>query len=331
MLIGERGFSRGHAWKLPAKEIAARNYNLDCKNPHEVVVNHRYPEVLMQEYLEIARQLAAAQTALKQELMQVAKYADTTRVNLIENRDFGKCSLVKALKGILDRMAVENTIFTKIGYPLRKEQEMIDSTAMREAVVNAVVHNDYSYGGAPKFEFFSDRLEITSMGGLPYGVDSEDFFSGFSVPRNKEIMRVSRDLEIVEQLGSGIPRILKTYGREAFEIRKSLLRVVFHYTIPVSRVKNTSQQAVIPEKASGKTLVDGLVARLADGLAESQRLMLELIAENPRISKRAMAEKIGISTTAIDKNIAALKTKGLLTRIGSNKSGHWKVVADRHE
>ena len=82
-------------------------------------------------------------------------------------------------------MEVENTIFTKIGYPLWEEREMIDSTAMREAVVNAVVHNDYSYGGAPKYEFFSDRLEITSMGGLPDGVDEEDFFSGFSVPRIK--------------------------------------------------------------------------------------------------------------------------------------------------
>jgi ATP-dependent DNA helicase RecG len=79
------------------------------------------------------------------------------------------------------------------------------------------------------FEFFSDRLEITSMGGLPYGVSKDDFFSGFSVPRNKEIMRVFRDLEIVEHLGSGIPRILKTYGKEAFEIRESFLRVVFKY------------------------------------------------------------------------------------------------------
>jgi ATP-dependent DNA helicase RecG len=116
----------------------------------------------------------------------VAKYADTTRVSLIENRDFGRCSLVKALKAILERMDVENTIFTRIGYPLREEREMIDSTAMREAVINAIVHNDYSYGATPKFEFFSDRLEITSMGGLPYGVDEEDFFCGFSVPATRK-------------------------------------------------------------------------------------------------------------------------------------------------
>ncbi|MBF0204516.1 MAG: transcriptional regulator, partial [Desulfamplus sp.] len=52
---------------------------------------------------------------------------------------------------------------------------MINPIAMREAVVNAIVHNDYSNGSVPKFEFFSDRLEITSAGGLPYGLEIDDF------------------------------------------------------------------------------------------------------------------------------------------------------------
>ncbi|OHB60614.1 MAG: hypothetical protein A2Y12_20635 [Planctomycetes bacterium GWF2_42_9] len=59
-----------NAWKISVKELAERNYNLDCKNPHEVEVNHRNPDELMQEYLEIAKKLEAAQNALKQELMQ---------------------------------------------------------------------------------------------------------------------------------------------------------------------------------------------------------------------------------------------------------------------
>jgi predicted HTH transcriptional regulator len=52
----------------------------------------------------------------------------------------------------------------------------------------------------------------------------------------KEIMRVFRDLEIVEHLGSGVPRILKAYGKEAFEIRDSYLRIVFRYATPISEV-----------------------------------------------------------------------------------------------
>jgi predicted HTH transcriptional regulator len=161
---------------------------------------------------------------------QVAKYSGTDRVDLSENRDYGRCSLVKALKSILERVEVENTVFTKITYPLRQETELINSIAVREAIINAVVHNDYSYGSTPKVEFFSDRAEVTSMGGLPYGVTEADFFGGCSVPRNKEIMRVLRDLEIVEHLGSGVPRILKAYGKEAFEIRDSYVRIVFPYT-----------------------------------------------------------------------------------------------------
>jgi type I restriction enzyme M protein len=58
-----------YAWKVSAKELAERNYNLDCKNPYELEVDHGDPEVLMEEYLEIDRQLEAAQNALKQELM----------------------------------------------------------------------------------------------------------------------------------------------------------------------------------------------------------------------------------------------------------------------
>lgn len=57
------------AWKISAKELAERNYNLDCKNPHEVEVNHREPEELMAEYQDIVKQLNAAQLALKTELM----------------------------------------------------------------------------------------------------------------------------------------------------------------------------------------------------------------------------------------------------------------------
>ena len=57
------------AWKVSAKELAERNYNLDCKNPHEVEVDHRDPEELMVEYQQIVHQLEAAQAALKAELM----------------------------------------------------------------------------------------------------------------------------------------------------------------------------------------------------------------------------------------------------------------------
>lgn len=193
------------------------------------------------------------------------------------------------------------------------------------------IHNDYSYGATPKLEFFADRAEVTSMGGLPYGVTEQDFFGGCSVPRNKEIMRVFRDLEIVEHLGSGVPRILKACGKEAFEIRDSYVRIVFRYAKPISMADDASQKNVRLEPGSEQRLVGGLAERLVGGLVESQRRILDLISENPRIPKREMAARIGISTTAIDKNIAALKSKGYLLRFGSAKGGYWQVLEGGHE
>lgn len=223
---------------------------------------------------------------------------------------------------MLNRVEVENTIFTKIGYPLREERELLDSTAMREAIINAAVHNDYSYGATPKLEFFSDRVEITSMGGLPYGVDEEDFFSGFSVPRNKEIMRVFRDLEIVEQLGSGIPRILKAYGKEAFEIRKSLVRVILRFAEPL---QNTPSPVVTPVKTPVKTLVKTLVKTPV----KTPDLILEILAATPTMTLAEVAVKIDKSLSAVERASAKLVQQGKLLHVGPAKGGHWQVLGVR--
>ncbi|MEB3882057.1 hypothetical protein [Lyngbya sp. CCY1209] len=59
-----------HAWKVSAGEIVERNYNLDCKNPHEVEVDHGDPAELMAEFLAISEEVKAVQDALKSELME---------------------------------------------------------------------------------------------------------------------------------------------------------------------------------------------------------------------------------------------------------------------
>lgn len=67
-----------HAWQVSADEITARNYNLDCKNPRQVEIDHGDPEELMQEYQQIVQQLEAAQSALKQELIKALEESKGT-------------------------------------------------------------------------------------------------------------------------------------------------------------------------------------------------------------------------------------------------------------
>lgn len=238
--------------------------------------------------------------------IKVAKYAGTDRVDLIENNEYGYCSLIKATKAVLEKLEIENRTSARITSKERIEKRLWDAVAIREAVINAVVHNDYTREIPPKFEIFSDRLEITSAGSLPEGLTREEFFDGVSIPRNKEIMRIFKDLEMVEQLGSGVPRILKAYSKDNFIFMEHFIRMNFPAIEPVYE-KDSGKTSV---KTSGKT---------------SGKILL-LIRKTPDITIPEMSKKIGVTERSIERNIEKLKKEGKLRRIGPDKGGHWEVV-----
>ena len=130
-------------------------------------------------------------------------------------------------KAILNKLKLENRTLTKITSKERLEKRHWESVAIREAVINAIIHNDYSNEIPPKFEIFDDRLDITSAGSLPSGISQDKFFDGISNPRNKKLMKIFKDLNMVEQLGSGIPRILKFYSKDSFIFMENFTRMIF--------------------------------------------------------------------------------------------------------
>ena len=249
--------------------------------------------------------------------IKVAKYSGTDRVDLIENNEYGYCSLIKATNLVLDKLEVENRTYTKItGRPERYQRQMIESQPLREAVLNAILHNDYTRSAPPKFEFFSDRMEITSMGGLPESVTEDDFFSGLSSPRNKELMRVFRDLDLVEHLGSGIPRILKKYDRSIFHISQNFIRVTFRYQSDFSQDFSKTLEEV-SEKDGG----------LSGGLSGGLNSIFETIKKTPGLQARDLSIILDRPIDTIDKQIKKLIDKKLVERRGSRKTGgYWKII-----
>lgn len=162
--------------------------------------------------------------------IKVAKYSGLDRVDLIENNEYGYCSLVKATKSVLDIIELENRTTTRITSKERIDRRLWEPVALREAIINSIIHNLFTIEVPPKFEIFADRIEITSAGTLPESLSERDFFAGISIPRNRELMRVFRDLELVEQLGSGVPRIVKSYGKKCFYFMDNFTRI----SLPVS-------------------------------------------------------------------------------------------------
>ena len=239
------------------------------------------------------------------------KYEGINSVNLIENEDFGNCSLIKATKNILNKIKLENKIFTKIEYPERKEIKMYDYDAVREAVVNAIVHNDWSNEYSPKFEMFSDKLVISSNGGIQENTSKEEFLQGFSLPKNKELMKVFRDLDLVEQMGTGIIRILESYDKSSFEFFPNFIRVTFPFN---------ENKFNIEKRVSVKTL---------ENLTKIQNSIISLMSDSPTITQDKLARLLDVNIRTIQRNIKNLIELGIVERIGATKKGEWKVIDRR--
>lgn len=236
--------------------------------------------------------------------IRFGKYEGIDAVNLIENQDFGNCSIIKATKNILNKLEIENKIFTKIEYPERQEIKMYDFAAVREGVVNAIVHNDWSNEYAPKFEMFNDRLVISSNGGLQPSITKEEFLEGYSLPKNKELMKVFNDLDLVEQMGTGIIRILKSYDKKSFEFFPNFIRVTFPFN------KNDFQN-----QKSG----------INNMLSETQNAIIKLIKEEPSITQNKLANLLNVNTRTIQRNIKELVDMKIVERKGPTKKGIWII------
>ena len=241
--------------------------------------------------------------------IKVAKYSSLDRCDLIENNEYGYCSLIKATKSVLTKLEIENKIAAKITPMERVETPLWDKVAVREAVINAIVHNDYSFEVPPKFEIFPDRLEITSAGRLPESLSREEFFTGISIPRNKELMRIYRDLDIVESLGSGIPRILRAYGEDCFHFTDNFIRIIFPASVQIDHAGATENAT---ENATEKT-------------NKTQQGILHLIKENKYLTYDEIAKQLSLERTTVWRNIKKLQEKGLLRRVGPDKGGHWEI------
>ena len=242
--------------------------------------------------------------------IKVAKYTGTTKVDLVENEEYGYFSLIKAANHVLEKMKIENVTKVKVTSTKRIEKNLVESVPLREALINAVVHNDFSREIPPVFEVFSDRIEITSYGGLIPGQSKEDFFSCSSMPRNRELMRVFKDLGLVEQLGSGMSRILQSYDRSIFEISDHFIKAIFPFSL------SANDEIVANGDNNGD--ISG------DNQSDRDKVLL-LLKEEPDITAKKMSEQTGLSTRKISRIIRELRESEMIIRIGSSRKGYWEI------
>jgi predicted HTH transcriptional regulator len=246
--------------------------------------------------------------------IRVAKYAGKNKVNLIDNAEYGRCNLITATNRVLERMLTENRTFTRIGAIHREERQMVESSPLREAIVNAIVHNLWTGNGTPQIDIYSDRITVTSAGGLPPGLSRESFLQGISVPRNRELMRVFHDVELVEQLGSGMNRILEAYDASVFEILPDFLIVNFPF----------AEGFEVADK-----IADKLPIKLPIDLTTSEESFLSMLLPHFEthewITNAAARELSGLADGSVKRFLRNLTDKQVLEAVGENKSRKYRL------
>lgn len=242
------------------------------------------------------------------------KFRGNTKASISQRSDYGDQSILLGLQRLKDRLIAENICLTDTTVRPRVDEYLYDIDCVNEALVNAIVHNDWTIS-EPLVSFFDDRIEITSHGGIPREITREDFFNGVSHPRNSVLMRIFLKLGIVEHTGHGIPKIIEKYGKEAFDIHDSYINVVIPFN---KKVAETLPNGKNDGKNDGKNLSCELTEN-------EKRVLLELI-NNPSIPYDTLVVELGISRRTVSRVFASLVEKGFIERVGTNKKGFWKVI-----
>ena len=168
--------------------------------------------------------------------------------------------------------------------------------AVREAVVNAIVHADYSQQGAPiRVALFDDRLEIENPGLLPFGLTIEDIQKGISKLRNRVLGRVFQELGLIEQWGSGIQRMTAACQDRGLDAPR-FEEIGTHFRVTLSSTPRTTPQ----RDSRDNTILNALERNRETGLSTSQ-----------------IAREIGLSPRATRTRLASLVERGLIVEIGS--------------
>ena len=179
----------------------------------------------------------------------------------------------------------------------RIEQTIIPPYAVRETIVNAIVHRDYSIKSNIKINIFSDRIEIISPGILYGNIDIADLGSGLSECRNRNIVRVFRKMNFMEELGTGIYRIIELYKN------KNLQNPEFYEQGNYFRV-------TLPQ------------IKMA---VSKEEIILEIIKSKQEVSASLLAKELNYHHNTILKYLHKLLEENKVIKMGKGKSSRYKI------
>jgi len=186
--------------------------------------------------------------------------------------------------------------------------------ALREALLNAITHRDYSFSGSTLISIFDDRIEFVTIGGLVRGLTFDDIMLGVSALRNQNLANLFYHLKLIEAYGTGILKINESYADCAVKPQFEVTDNAFKITLPnmnyIGECKNVTTAA--PRRVADK--------------AARQEILLRLAEKQGYIVRKNVESKLKVSQATAILILRDMVEKGLLIKEGAGKQQKYRIA-----
>ena len=243
--------------------------------------------------------------------IKVAVFQGTNQMIFKDRREFGG-SLMKQMNEVYEYIDLHNQTRATIEKLSRIDVRNYPVIAVREALLNLLVHRDYSFSASALISIYDDRMEFVSIGGLMPGIDLEDVLAGLSVCRNQNLANVFYRLHLIEAYGTGLTKIMETYEDVSEKPIISTTKNSFKITLPNINAKYETKAVPAPTAN-----VSSMSVLKSDS---NEQRVLDYVREHGAITRPETEELLDISASTASRLIKKMVKSGLLLRHGKARS-----------
>lgn len=222
--------------------------------------------------------------------IKAATFSGIDKSQFQDRREFGG-SLFSQMEDMYAYLDLRNRTKATFDGLYRHDARDYPEEALREALLNSLVHRDYSFSASTLISVYDDRIEFVSVGGLPSGIALEDILLGLSVCRNPKLAAVFYRLNLIEAYGTGMPKILKAYAGSGVKPKIEVSSNAFKITLPnrnsatrdltavSDTTKSKEEQILAWIEANGHIVRSDVDALLHVSQATANRILKRMVAD----------------------------------------------------
>ena len=247
-----------------------------------------------------------------QHTTKIAVFNDESCTEFRDSKEFGG-SIFKQFENSINYLALCNrTVSTIIGV-VRTDKQDYPEEAIREALLNALVHRDYSFSGSIIINVNDSKMEFISLGGLLPGLSTEDIRLGVSQPRNKKLAEIFHRLRLIESYGTGIRRIFKLYAN--CPVQPSIEATTNAFRIVLPNMNAASAGAENTAEAKPATPV----------ITPQMKIVLDYLKEYGEMRDEELQELLHIKKTRAYLLTRQMSEEGLIKVVGRGAEKKYRL------